>query len=208
MANAVAGLTVKVQMDAEKLLRRHAAKEKKVLFKQGAYLKTAMGRSMRYATKKKKASQPGQPPLAHKDNPKGPMLRKLIKFEVDLAGKSVVCGPTAFGRGVVPKVLNEGGTIKTKPRKAKEDYQIGDFGPIRRSATSAQSRPIVPKGEKYVRVELKTAAMVTRSQRLAVTFNAMLPPSVAVSIKPRPFTAPLMTDGGDNFRKLIDSVPL
>lgn len=190
---------------------RMERKDKKVLFKQGAYVRRAMQRSMRYAGKSQKprTSKPGEPPRAHKDNPKGPMLRKLVAFEVDLNAKSVVTGPQRFGAGTVPKSLNEGGTIQTRPAQMKSKLGIDDYGPIRRSSTSVQSRRIAgPGSDKYVRIKLKTGAQVDRAISLADQYNASLPKSVTVHIAARPFTLPLLSDGGANLLKLIKDTPL
>ena len=186
-----------IKWTPRELLKRLEKKEIKVLFKQGAYLKKAMQRSMRYATKNKKVSQPGQPPLAHKDNPKGPLLRKLIAFFVDLSSKSVVTGPKMIGGGQpVPQVLDKGGTIRPKLLK-KVDYKVGDFGPIRYRG-----------GGKFARVKLQTTEQTKRAAELALEENAIRGSKAAIHIKPRPFTTPLLSDGGENFRKLVHSVPL
>lgn len=141
---------ITVKWTPRQLMRRHAARNRQVLFRQGAYLKTTMQRSMRYS---RKVSQPGQPPHARKNNP---LLRKLIKFAVDLAQQSVICGPEKFGGSRVrasqplPQLLDQGGDVT---------------------------------------IEVKGVPVIAH-------------------IAPRPFTAPVFTDGGENFRKLISSVPL
>lgn len=188
---------ITIKWTPQQLLKRLEKKQIKVLFKQGAYLKKTMQRSMRYAGEKKKASKPGEPPLAHKDNPKGPLLRKLIAFYVDDVGKSVITGPGLIGSGQsVPRVLDKGGTVRPKLLK-KVEYKVGEFGPIRYRG-----------GGKFARVKLQTPAQTERASRLAIEENAIRGSKAAIHIKPRPFTTPLMSDGGDNFRKLIHSVPL
>ena len=124
------------------IVRRLEGKKRRVLFKQGAYLRKTMQRSMRYS---KNPSKPGKPPHARRYNP---LLRQLITFDVE--GDTVTCGPKLFTGSRVrsskplPELLDQGGTT-----------EIGS-------------------------------------------------PPVAVHIAPRPFTDPVFTDGGENFRKLIE----
>jgi hypothetical protein len=49
---------------------------------------------MRY---RKKPSAKGTPPSAHKDNPRGPLLRELLWFAYEPERMSVVIGPVGFG---------------------------------------------------------------------------------------------------------------
>jgi hypothetical protein len=135
---------VKLEFYGEQFQKRVAAKRRRVLFKQGAYVRTTMQRSMRYSNK---ASKPGQPPHAHRRT--GAHLRKGIRFVVD--DESVICGPDLRSDSTslkpLPQLLNEGG-ITTG---------LG--------------------GER-------------------------------IAIEPRPFIDPVFTDGGRNFRQLIEKEPL
>jgi hypothetical protein len=106
-------ITTKVELYADRVQRRVAAKKRRVLFKQGAYLRTTMQRSMRY---RKAASKPGEPPSAHRET--GAHLRQRIRFDVDLGAESVVCGPDlkpdskVLSLKPLPQLLNEGGVIE------------------------------------------------------------------------------------------------
>ncbi len=191
----ISSITTKVVMTPGELIRRVEAKRKRVLFKQGAYTKTTMARSMRYTSKPEKHGAPGKPPLAHKNSPRGPLLRKLIKFRVDLGEGSVVTGPEKAGQGDVPQTLDKGGRVKLRKLK-KVEYEIGDYGPIRKKT-----------GKGFYRVLLETPGQTERAARLVMEENATRQ-SVGAYIKPRPFTAPVFTDGGENFRKLISREPL
>lgn len=137
----------------DRVLKRISAKKRRVLFKQGAYLRKTMQRAMRYSNE---PAPPGKPPHAHKRNRAGPLLRKLIKFAVDLRTGSVTCGPELFRHSTVtsskplPQVLNEGGNVTNE----------------------------------------------VRGQR------------VTEHIAPRPFTQPVFSDGGTNFRHLIEKESL
>lgn len=190
-------ITAKIVMTPEELIRRHAARNKKVLYKQGAYSRTAMQRSMRYTSKDDKHSAPGSPPLAHKNKRRGPVLRKLIKFAVSESDQSVVAGPELVGRGspTTPQILDKGG----KARKAalnKTTFEVGDYGPIRYRG-----------GGKFSRVLLETPAQSERATRLINEENAVRQ-SAGAFIKPRPFTVPILTDGGEKLRQLIAQEPL
>lgn len=184
--------------DRRKMDQRLERKQKKVLYKQGGFLRTTMQRSMRYTTKKNKHSLPGRPPLAHKGTRRGPLLRKLIAFWVDATEGVVTCGPPLTDAGQsVPKVLDRGGTVR-KRRKAS-DYQaqafeVGGPGPIRLNDDGAQW------------VRLDTVAQAVRAQRVYGDLLALKP--VAAHIAPRPFRAPTFVKGEDNFAKLIESTPL
>lgn len=182
---------VKVEMDSAKLLRAHEARSKRVLYKQGAYIRKSMQRSMRYTNKADKKSAPGKPPLAHKDNPRGPLLRKLITFRVDEGDKSVIIGPPKDKGSNVPEVLDKGGRVQPRKLSVKE-FEVGDYGPIRAKG-----------GGRFHRVLLETPDMTARATRLVLQENEFRQ-SVGAYIKPRPFTAPVLTDGGENLRKLIE----
>jgi hypothetical protein len=190
-------IDVKVVMTPEEFLRRHAAREKRILYKQGAYTRTTMQRSMRYTSKDDKHSPPGKPPLAHKNKRKGPLLRKLIKYNVDLVETSVVTGPDllrAEGQPV-PQKLDKGGKAGRAQLSTKE-FDVGGYGPIRYRG-----------GGKFHRVLLETPRQAQRATRLVTEENAVRQ-SAGAYIKPRPFTAPVFTDGGENLRKLIAREPL
>lgn len=197
---AAAATDIRITLKPEELLRRLHEKKIKVLYKQGAYVTKTGQRSMRYA-KPDKVSPAGKPPFAHKagpDNPRGPLLRKLWRYEVNKSEFGVVSGPplTTGQSPPVPKLLNEGGQIPRK-RELKTNFVVGKAGPIRRTASG-----------KLAGVKLTTANQVQRAERLALEENALRTLTVSGTIKPRPFIAPLFTDGGENFRKLVKTVPL
>jgi hypothetical protein len=105
-------LLTKVVMYPDRVEKRVAKKTSRVLFKLGAFLRTAMQRSMRYSNK---PSAPRRPPHAHKKT--GAQLRKRIRFNVDLKAGSVICGPDLKPDSSVqslkplPAVLNNGGVL-------------------------------------------------------------------------------------------------
>lgn len=196
----VAGMAMELRMNPQELLRRLYQKNVTILKKQGAYIKTAMARSMRYA-KPGKHAPPNEPPFAHRqspENPRGPLLRKLIGYFVDKKLLSVITGPkkTTDVDPTVPQVLDRGGRVPVRMLKVLK-FVVGKGGPIRRGADG-----------KLHGVKLTTAAQLERANRLALEENALRAKGVRPYIKPRPFTAPLLTDGGENFRKLANNVPL
>lgn len=139
-------VAVKLDLHFQKVIKRETALKKRVLYRQGGYLKTTIARSMRYS---KNASKPGRPPNARRNNPK---LRELTSFSVDEAAGSVIAGPEMFSGSKVqsnkplPELLDDGGDI------------------------TAEISGV----------------------------------SVTQHIAPRPFIAPVFTDGGENFRKLLE----
>ena len=86
---------------------------RKVLSKFGAFVRQTAKQSIR---KRKKVSQPGQPPSSHTG-----LLKKLIYFGYDPAARSVVIGPAPLrGRGSeAPPLLEYGGRARLTDRKGK-----------------------------------------------------------------------------------------
>jgi hypothetical protein len=109
----------------------------RALSKFGAFVRRRSKSSLRYATKNRKVSFPGKPPVVHRAGqftreskvkgkvvrrPSSP-LRELIYFAYAKQTKSVVIGPAVFsnrkgGGGHVPRVLEEGG-VSTVSRKVR-----------------------------------------------------------------------------------------
>jgi hypothetical protein len=187
-----AQIAVKLALTPANVVKRLRAKSRKVLYKQGAYLRKAMQRSMRYATKKKQHSSPGQPPLAHRQNP---LLRKLITFAVDESAGRVICGPKKFGDGqAVPQLLDKGGSYRPDKKQLQSKFSIGGQGPIRDDGKGG-----------FVYAKLETSAQTQRAVELVVGENQIRAANAAIHIAPRPFTKPILSDGGKNFRRLIET---
>ncbi len=89
-----------------------------VLARQGALVRKIMKNSMR---KKKGPAKAGDPPNAHQGN------LKKIEFAFDPKRNDVVVGPAALGKGIVPKLQNEGGTVKVRGIVNRK----GEFVPLR-----------------------------------------------------------------------------
>jgi hypothetical protein len=109
----------------QKILAAIARKEKRVLFKSGAYGRRVMRSGMRPGGKKRKSSAPGQYPRYHQGSNRA--LRHVL-FEVNLRDGTVVIGPpigwtkqilgagdsdvisrTQFTGKTVPQLVNDGG---------------------------------------------------------------------------------------------------
>ncbi len=99
--------------DRDAVLKAVDSATHKNLSKAGAFVRTIAQRSMRYTTKWQSHSEPGKPPLAHKQNP---LLRKLLFFAFDRTNKSVVVGPVKAKRGIVPRLMEEGGEVRQQGR--------------------------------------------------------------------------------------------
>ena len=192
----ISAIETKVVMTPEEFERRHAARKKKILFKEGAYLKKAGQRSMRYS---KKPSKPGKPPNAHKDKGRGPLLRKLWNFAVDVDKDEVISGPMKAGNDPqsVPQVLNDGGRVPVAKLRKQTGFKIGDRGPIRFLGAG-----------KFAAVPIKTEEQAARAARLVAEENAVRAAKGEITIAARPFTKPLLTDGGKKLAELTGSIPL
>ncbi len=194
MSDPVKILT-KFVMTPQNVIHRIGVKNKKVLFKTGAYVRTTMQRSMRYAGKKKQVSEPGQPPLAHKNH--GALLRKLITFAVNFAEGSVIIGPKKFGSGQsVPELLDKGGTARPNKAQLKSRFKTGLAGPIRQDGATG----------KFVFAKLETSAQVDRASQLVLGENQVRTTNAAFHIAPRPFTKPVFSDGARKMRELISTI--
>lgn len=183
------------QYAPEKLIKREAARDRKVLFKEGAYVKTAMQREMRYS---KKPSKPGEPPHAHKDTKRGDLLRKLITFVVNLVASSVKIGPPKLGNDdSVPHILDVGGRVPVAKLLKDRTFTVGQIGPIRYLGAG-----------KFQNIPLKTQAQAGRAEQLLAEENAVRKAKGSVTIAARPFTKPMLTDGGKKLRELVGKTPL
>jgi hypothetical protein len=95
----------------ELILAKAARARRRALSKAGAFVRQRAKTSMR---KRKAISEPGAPPSAHSGE-----LRKLLFFAYDERSDSVVIGPVVFRAGVVPGLLERGGTVVRKGRNGQ-----------------------------------------------------------------------------------------
>lgn len=102
--------------DSEKVIKATSKAERKVLSKFGAFVMTTARRSMR---KRKKSSEPGQPPSAHVG-----LIKKFLYFVWDAEKKSVVIGP-ALLNGTKSRdtltLMEHGGTASRRFAVVKQE---------------------------------------------------------------------------------------
>ena len=110
--------------DSDKVMQAVEKGKRRVLSKFGAFVRTRARSSIR---KRKKTSEPGQPPSSHAGQ------LRLIFFSWDDSTKSVVVGPIPFsgkrGEAVAPKLLELGGTTTTETKRGPKTlhYQARPF---------------------------------------------------------------------------------
>lgn len=103
--------------DREKVISAIDKKERGLLSRFGAFVRTRARSSIRKVGKKGAPSSPGQPPKSRTG-----FLKKWILFAFDPSARSVIVGPSKLNQvywnhageprgGTVPQVLEEGGQI-------------------------------------------------------------------------------------------------
>jgi hypothetical protein len=199
----VIGPTVKTKIKKKLVVTRVIDKSIRVLYATSRTTQLAMQRSMRY---RKKPSKPGEPPSAHKDSKRGPLVRKLTKFSVNERDLTSVTGPE-ISRGTpsekpVPQTLNEGGRVKRR-KLNKRVFQVGDRGPFRKG------------GKNFAGGVIKTEAQAERATRLVDEENAFRDQinqsSISGMIAPRPFATfdtPAFREGLTKIREQTEKQPL
>lgn len=95
--------------DSQKVIAAVHKAERRVQSRQGALIRGIARRSMR---KRRGPSRPGRPPHVHRG-----MLKDLLFFGWDPATRTTVVGPAKFRRGIVPALLEKGGTTQRKRGK-------------------------------------------------------------------------------------------
>ena len=97
--------TVSLDMffDTDRVKRAADTATRKNLSKAGAFVRTTARNSIR---KRKKISEPGQPPSSHRG-----LLKRFIFFGYDTERKTVVVGPMRLSQkvGAAPEALEHGG---------------------------------------------------------------------------------------------------
>ena len=97
--------------DRKAVISRVDKATRKVLSRFGAFVRQTARKSIR---KRKKTSEPGQPPSSHTG-----LLKRFIFFGFDPQKSSVVIGPQRLsqkGRGAAPALLEHGGKTMLKRR--------------------------------------------------------------------------------------------
>ena len=103
--------------DREIVMKAVDSARRKVLSKQGAFVRTRAKSSIR---RRKKSSTPGSPPSSHVG-----LLKQFIYFAYDPAEKSVVIGPTLINRPTgAPETLEHGGDAEIVDRKTGKSHSV------------------------------------------------------------------------------------
>jgi len=112
-------------LDSPAVLARVEKNERRTLARSGGFIRTTARRSIR---RRKRVSQPGEPPSAHAASGDFASL-KTIFFAFDFRTRSVVIGPVGLNihhyyqgklsKGTVPEVLEKGGTIGIREKRMK-----------------------------------------------------------------------------------------
>ena len=117
--------------DSGEIQKRVNAATRKTLSKIGAFIRTRAKTSIR---KRKKISEPGQPPSSHEGS-----LRRLIFFGYDKTTQSVVVGPAAFREGTAPRLLEFGGSRQTTAKSGAAKVLVYRPRPFMRPAGEAEA---------------------------------------------------------------------
>lgn len=144
IGSAGVGLFAKMQgvfFDADLVKNTVAKSKRKLLLRFGAYLRREARQSIR---KRKKMSEPGQPPSSHLG-----WLKQHIYFSWDPSIESVVVGPIPLGRGTAPKALEHGGRSLSFKRHKVRGQWVTDIRVIPHIRPRPFMRPalgrIIPK---------------------------------------------------------------
>jgi phage gpG-like protein len=129
--------------------------------------------------KRKKPSNPGSPP----SSPTG-MLRRVLRYEVDLEKKEAVIGPVNEIAGRIWN-LHEFGGVVTKRRKLKRHrFKVGEHGPIRVKHQGIKTS--------FARIRLQTSAQANRATRLIEEENDRRSDNKPRHYPKRPFMKPAL----------------
>lgn len=135
------------------------------LSKGGSFIRQTARRSMR---SRKKPSDPGSPPSAHRqdeDHPHGPLLKDKLFFAFDPVNQSVIIGPEQLNRSQAASIQEHGGKIVTRVPKVTikrtgKKLSAASLAAIKRKRASGTVKP--------------SPRLVTRT----------------VTVEPRPFMVP------------------
>ena len=127
---------VSIFFDGGKIVRAAEQASRGALMKAGAFIRRTARSSIR---KRKRISDPGQPPSSHTGRLKG-----LILFAYDRTAETVVIGPLGTGRDQAGETLEHGRTVTRRDgrRRRRMRYRARPFmGPALQKETQAGSLP-------------------------------------------------------------------
>jgi len=136
---------------------------RRVLSRFGAYVRRTAQKSI---VKRKKASEPGQPPSSHTG-----LLKRFIYFAYEPNTRNVVIGPVRLAKstGEAPSVLEHGGTLGRRRNPRRRTRVLGGAGEIRIGGPASVNTKKANGIHGKVRVTygiLKTQDQVARANRL------------------------------------------
>lgn len=183
----------RIEFHPKTIRDRVSAAGRKVLMRQGAFIRGGIHRKVRYRKNADTRSAPGQAPFTHDGT-----LKKSILFSLDESMKSVVVGAAYSWIGTLANLHEFGGTVsrKTYQGNPKRTYKVGDIGPVstgkyKRAKTSdhlVRTDPLTGERVAYVRIKSATqAAHATRLNRRLIIGNASYK---MVKYPARPFVRP------------------
>ena len=126
-----------LRFDHVKVRRAMDDSTRRVLMRQGAFMRKTAKRSMRQGrmrrvrgqqTQERVPSKPGEPPRVWRGQ-----LKNLLYYSYNPATKSVVVGPKGFAGSEVPRLMELGGTARVtikrrgRKRKVRADYPARPF---------------------------------------------------------------------------------
>jgi hypothetical protein len=125
----------------------------------GAFIQRRAKSSIR---KRKRASNPGEPPSSHVGT-----LRNLLYFGFDTATRSIVIGPTPLSAiGIVPPTLEFGGHSTRQRNPRRRLRHVGAGGEIRLDGPPSKTTKRTPDGKWVTYTKLITQAQADRANQL------------------------------------------
>lgn len=144
----------------------------------GSFVRRRAKTSMRPGGKSGKVAGAGEPPRTHQGN-----LKKLLFFSWDPVARSVVVGPVAFLKGVVPSLMEHGG-VSTQTRRERRSSRTGrkptlaQIEAFRRKVASGQvdrdHRPLVTRSARYLPHPFMGPAMAREMPNMPAAWAAAL----------------------------------
>lgn len=175
-------LGVGIRLDKNMFFDRTAVKDaiaksnKRFLARAGMLVRQTARRSMRF---RKKSSDPGTPPSAHKKDPKhkhGPLLKDRLFYQFDPFRESVVIGPEM---------------LPGSKTNAPSVQEFGGFARIKRITHAGRAAPR-RKGPKKFLTEAQKAAIKQKIQDGTIAKRPVLVKYDYVLTAARPYMRPAM----------------
>ena len=208
----------KMIMHEEAVYKKMEGKRRTALKRAGGLIRSVSRRSMRRPNRQYKAakfvgdwskvrSRGTKPPLRWMDRRRGGGLYRMMLFTYDDRVKSVVVGPTGFGRpkagGAVPGQVEAGGRRRIRNIRSKK-RKIGDGGEVavssrfqfsKRGKQLKSTKVALNRfgNTRYVRyIKIRTSAQAARANKLNRELYG--PETMTVNTKPHEYMGPVIRD--------------